>query len=200
MARYGFIHDKLDIKFLVLYIMARVAAPINFSTLTDLTLCDSGVDYFEFAEALAEMVESSHLTLIDERYAITDKGRRAGTACESGLPFSVKAKCNKNLAPLNGALRREAQVRATATPREDSGLNVCLSLDDETGNLLSIHLFSPNQEQADLLCQNFKARPERIFNQVLETLLAPEEETPPPQEPEAPDAKEPEAPDAAHEV
>ena len=27
MARYGFIHDKLDIKFLVLYLMARVAAP-----------------------------------------------------------------------------------------------------------------------------------------------------------------------------
>ena len=26
MARYGFIHDKLDIKFLILYFMARVAA------------------------------------------------------------------------------------------------------------------------------------------------------------------------------
>ena len=27
MARVGFIHDKLDIKFLILYIMSRVAAP-----------------------------------------------------------------------------------------------------------------------------------------------------------------------------
>ena len=26
MARYGFIHDKLDIKFLILYFMARVGA------------------------------------------------------------------------------------------------------------------------------------------------------------------------------
>ena len=30
MARHGFIHDKLDIKFLILYIMARVASPIDF--------------------------------------------------------------------------------------------------------------------------------------------------------------------------
>jgi len=50
MARYGFIHDKLDIKFLILYFMARVAAPIDFPTLTELTVCDDGIGYFEFAE------------------------------------------------------------------------------------------------------------------------------------------------------
>ena len=37
MARYGFIHDKLDIKFLILYFMARVAAPIDFPTLSAMT-------------------------------------------------------------------------------------------------------------------------------------------------------------------
>ena len=46
----GFIHDKLDIKLLVLYIMDRAAAPIDFATLTDLALCDEGVDYFQYAE------------------------------------------------------------------------------------------------------------------------------------------------------
>ena len=30
----GFIHDKLDIKFLILYLMARVAGPVDFTTLT----------------------------------------------------------------------------------------------------------------------------------------------------------------------
>ena len=63
MARYGFIHDKLDIKFLILYFMARVAAPIDFPTLTELTVCDDGIGYFEFAEAVSELVESGHLTL-----------------------------------------------------------------------------------------------------------------------------------------
>ena len=44
MSRTGFIHDKLDIKFLILYIMSRVAAPIDMPTLADLTMCDEGVD------------------------------------------------------------------------------------------------------------------------------------------------------------
>ena len=51
MARYGFIHDKLDIKLLILYFMSRVAAPVDFATVTGLTLCDDGIDYFLFAES-----------------------------------------------------------------------------------------------------------------------------------------------------
>ena len=86
MARYGFIHDKLDIKFLILYFMARVAAPIDFPTLTELTVCDDGIGYFEFAEAVSELVESGHLTLEDGLYSITEKGRENGAACESSLP------------------------------------------------------------------------------------------------------------------
>ena len=49
MSRTGFIHDKLDIKFLILYLMARVASPVDFATLADLTFCDDGVEYFDFA-------------------------------------------------------------------------------------------------------------------------------------------------------
>ena len=42
----GFIHDKLEIKFLILYITARVIEPIPFDTVWDLAMCDEGVDYF----------------------------------------------------------------------------------------------------------------------------------------------------------
>ena len=37
MAGHGFIHDKLEIKFLILYITARVIEPIPFDTVLDLT-------------------------------------------------------------------------------------------------------------------------------------------------------------------
>ena len=90
MAKAGFIHDKLDIKFLVLYLMARVASPVDFSTLADLTFCDDGVEYFDFAAALAELVDTGHLELKDDKYSITEKGRRNGKICESSLAYSVR--------------------------------------------------------------------------------------------------------------
>ena len=76
----GFIHDKLDIKLLVLYILDRAAAAIDFATLTDLSMCDSGVDYFQFAEAAAELLDSGHIAQDGEFYSITEKGRRTCAA------------------------------------------------------------------------------------------------------------------------
>lgn len=176
MARYGFIHDKLDIKFLVLYLMARTAAPIDFPTLTDLAMCDEGVDYFQFAEAVSELVETGHLSLEEDLYAITEKGRRNGAACESSLPYSVKRRCNTGLSRLNGVLRRNAQVRGESAPRPDGGFTVRLTLDDDGGSLLALELFSPTQEQAGRLIDGFKARPERVYNEVLSALLEGDEE------------------------
>ena len=88
----GFIHDKLEIKFLILYITARVIEPIPFDTVWDLAMCDEGVDYFDFSECLADLVKTGHLTLSEDGlYAITDKGLRNSRICESSLPYSVRA-------------------------------------------------------------------------------------------------------------
>ena len=48
--------DKLDIKFLILYIASRLIEPVGIDVLTDLALCDDGVDYFSFSECLNELV------------------------------------------------------------------------------------------------------------------------------------------------
>ena len=46
----GFIHDKLEIKFLILYIAARVSEPLPPEGMQELTMCDDGIDYFAYAE------------------------------------------------------------------------------------------------------------------------------------------------------
>ena len=176
MARYGFIHDKLDIKLLILYIMDRVAAPIDFATLTDLALCDSGVDYFQFAEASAELLESGHLTQDREFYAVTGKGRRACAAGESSLSPVVRRRCDQRLAPLNQALKRKAQVRSELRPRSD-GCDVCLMMDDDQGSLFSLTLLAPSREDGQRIADQFLRHPDRIYNGILGVLLAdPEKE------------------------
>ena len=172
MPRYGFIHDKLDIKFLILYLMARVAGPIDLAALTDLAMCDEGVDYFLFTQAAAELVESEHLLLEENLYTITDKGRKNGAICEESLPFSVRQKCDRSLARLNSRLRQDAQIRAEILPRpEGGGFTVRLILDDHQGNLMTLELYSPTQEQADRLSESFRANHDRIYRTLLAALL-----------------------------
>lgn len=171
MSRTGFIHDKLDIKFLVLYLMARVASPVDFPTLADLTFCDDGVEYFDFAESVAELVDTEHLTLEDGKYSITDKGRRNGKICESSLAYSVRRKCDQNLARVNGVLRRDAQVRTELLPREDGGVTLRLILDDDKGNIMTLDMLTVSPDQADRLAEKFRAEPEKLYHGILQVLL-----------------------------
>ena len=92
MVRYGFIHTKEDIKFLVLFAMDLLPFPVSFSTIVDLTTwCDEGFCYFELSEAFYEMVPTGHIEEIPDKgetlYAITEKGREATRISEKQLPY-----------------------------------------------------------------------------------------------------------------
>ena len=170
MAKYGFIHDKLDIKMLELYLTDRAAGPLAPDTLAELAMSHEGVEYFDFAEATAELVETGHLTLTEEGYVITEKGRENSAACESSLPFSVRRRCDEALGKVNLILRRRAQVRGEVQEDPQGVLTAKMALDDEKGNLLTLELTCPTREQAQALVAAFKARPERVYQGILESL------------------------------
>ncbi|HIT02776.1 MAG TPA: DUF4364 family protein [Candidatus Enterenecus merdae] len=172
MARFGFIHGKLDIKLLILYLLSRVAAPIDFATLTDLCLCDEGVDYFLYAEAAAELLDSGHLVQEAGHYAITDKGRRVCADGESSLSPVIRQRCDQRLTPLNAALKRRAQVRAGVEPLPGGAFQVRLDLEDDQGSLLSLSLLASTQEDGEQIARRFTDHPDRIYNGILGVLLS----------------------------
>ena len=166
----GFIQDDLDLKLLVLYIMDRAAGPITFLQLFELALCDAGVDYFSLNQAVGHMVATGQLTKEEERYAITDKGRRNSQICESSLPRSVRRHCDENLIKVNQALRQEAQVRAQIVDREDGTVTLCLTLEDGTSPLLQTALLVPGRLQAEQWAEAFKQDPATVYHGIIKLL------------------------------
>lgn len=170
MSPLGFIQDDLDLKLLVLYIMDRAAGPITFIQLFELALCDAGVDYFSLTQAVDHMVATGQLTRGEERYAITDKGRRNSQICESSLPRSVRQHCDHNLIQVNEALRREAQIRAQIVEEKNGTVNLCLTLEDDTSPLFHLTLFSPTRTQAEQWARTFQADPYAFYLNIIKLL------------------------------
>jgi hypothetical protein len=75
MERFGFIHEKLDIKIWILFILRRLPLAVSAETLAELTLLDSGIGYFDYADA-SELVETGHAEETENGYLITEKGKR----------------------------------------------------------------------------------------------------------------------------
>ena len=66
MQRLGFIHDMLDVKVLILFVMARVSYPVNIQQIYELSYQDDCLSYFDVCTAVPEMVKSGHLKELEE--------------------------------------------------------------------------------------------------------------------------------------
>ena len=166
MTRMGFIQDELDLKLLVMYIMARAAGPITFLQLYDIALCDAGVDYFSLNQAVQHLVTTGNLQKDGDLFSPTEKGRRNSEITDSSLPYSVRAKCDENLVALNDALRRQQQVQAQVEPQKDGTCHLSLLLADESGPLLKLSVLLPAPQEGAKAAERFRQSPDQLYHQI----------------------------------
>lgn len=174
MASVGFIQNEMDLKLLVLYIMSRAAGPITFLQLLELALCDAGVDYFSLTQAVDHMVATGQLSKEDDRFSITEKGRRNIEICESSLPYSVRMHCDENLIKVNEALRTEELIQTKTQDNEDGTYTLHLHLNDVGSPLLHLELLVPTWDQAAAMTKAFRADPAKFYYQITQLLTTEE--------------------------
>ena len=177
MQRLGFIHDMLDVKVLILFVMARVSYPVTSQEVYELCYQDDCLSYFDVCTAIPEMVKSGHLReMEDKKYTITEKGRADGSLTEDSIAFTVKQRAENAVAKYNRQIRRSSFVKTQVIPREKGDYSVIMSLDDEMGNLMTLELVAPDQRQAVRLSKLFERKAETVYNLTMTELLDDEEE------------------------
>ena len=171
----GFIRDKIEIKFLILYIAARVIEPLPLAGMQELTMCDDGIDYFAFSECLTDLVQTEHLALTEQgTYCITPKGIKNSEICETSLPVSVRERTDRNVAEYNRRLLRRSQVQGRVIPRENGSFTVELILRDDLQELARLQLMVATEEMAGDLAERFRKNPEEIYSRLITVLYPPE--------------------------
>ena len=177
MQRLGFIHDMMDVKVLILFVMARVGYPVNVQQIYELCFQDDCLSYFDVCTAVPEMVESGHLKKTEEEcYVITDKGRETAKLVEDSISFTVRQKAENAVDRFNRKVRRSSFVRTKVTQRESGDFSVVMSLDDEMGNLMTLELVAPDQRQANRLSRLMEKKAEAVYNLTMTELLDEEDE------------------------
>lgn len=163
MDSFGFIHGELDTKILILYVLRRLPRAVDGNTLAELCSCDTGVGWFDYADCLAGLVDSGHVTRLDgARYVITEKGSRNGEAAETSLPYSVRRKAAKLIAPIAERMERDAMIE-TSHEVTDSGVTVSLALSDGKGEICALRLLVPDTGAAERMEKAFRTDAEGIY-------------------------------------
>lgn len=178
MQRLGFIHDMLDVKVLILFVMSKVSYPVNVQQIYELCYQDDCLSYFDVCTAIPEMVSSGHLKeLENDTYEITDKGLADCALTEDSIAYTVKCKAENAVSRFNRQVRRSSYIKTQVIPRESGDFSVIMALDDEVGNLMTLELVAPNQRQALRLSKLFEQKAENLYSLTMAELLDEEEKT-----------------------
>lgn len=170
MEHFGFVREELDIKILILYILARLPGAVERESLADIVFCDGAVDYFVFSECLSELISTGHIVKENGKYEITEKGREDGAMIETSLPISVRDNADVGMLPVAERISREAMIR-TEHVNGNAGCTVKLSLSDGKGSVLKLSALVGDEDQAKIIERKFRNNAEEYYLRILNLFL-----------------------------
>lgn len=170
MEHFGFVREELDIKILILYILARLPGPVERESLADIVFCDGAVDYFVFSECLSELISTGHIVKENGKYEITERGREDGAMIETSLPISVRDNADVGMLPVAERIGREAMIR-TDYVNGTVGCTVNLSLSDGKGSVMKLSALVGDEDQAKNIEKKFRNNAEEYYMRILNLFL-----------------------------
>jgi len=177
MERRGFIHDMLDVKVLILYVMSLVEMPISAQTIYELCLQDDCLSYMDVQQAIPQMVETGHLQRVGEdMYVITDKGRDTEQLTNDSIAFPVRHRAKTAVENLNHTAKQEQFIHTELKEGENGEYVVCMTLNDHHGQLMHLELTMPSRLQAKRVEAAYRKNPDLIYQSVIIGLMEEAEE------------------------
>lgn len=175
MERHGFVRSELELKTLILFALRCAACPVAFDNLSDMVLRDDAIDYFEYINALNDLVRTEHIHRENkndtELYFISKKGIKNLDICENNLAVSVREHTKKAVEFIMHKVRRKADIDAHLVEHKDGSLTVVCKLRDDSGELMSLELSVITREQGQSIINSFENRAENIYNVLLSAML-----------------------------
>ena len=173
--RRSLLRDELEIKTYILLILKHFYEPVPVEVLNELSL-DRVSNYFEFMDALHDLKNSGMVDEINHNYMITVKGRYMLQAVEKSLRHSTRRHVSEEVEKIIAKRRRDQAITANVRQDGDS-YRIDLALDADHGPILKLELRTFDKSSADKLAASFRAKAEKVYLNIIDTLTESEEDT-----------------------
>ncbi|MBQ8509345.1 MAG: DUF4364 family protein [Clostridia bacterium] len=182
--------DKNDIKIFILYLLKNLKYPLDFNTISDIVVQDEFVNYFDFAECFAELLDAGTIEQLrvgdvqteavtgkngrpekkSELYRITDNGVQVVEQLQSNLLNMIREKSLKSAMRLLSFKSRGSEVRCSTEPRPDGRWDLHCEVIEGGSALMKLQLVIETKYQLDKMVYNFNERPEVVYRGIISLL------------------------------
>ncbi len=171
--RPGGLTNSTEIRLLLCYLVKN-AGPISRKEIEDALMEEALVNYFEIGSCLDDITKQKLVTLENDRYIITDKGRKVAQELAYDLPRSVRERAVAAVLRSQTWARKEAEYSARISEKNDGHCTIRCTIKALDQELFCLNIGTPDRLSAELVKKQFILKGNEIY-QMLITKLTEEE-------------------------
>ena len=176
--RPGGLTDSTEIRLLLCYLVKN-AGPITRTEIENALMEEQLVNYFEIGSCLDDITRQQLVTLKEDRYSITEKGRKVAQELAYDLPRSVRERAvistaiwTSRWAVLRSQTwaRKEAEYSARITEKPDGHCSIRCTIKALDQELFCLDIGTPDRLSADLVKKQFILKGNEIYQMLITKL------------------------------
>lgn len=165
--------EKFEIKVFILYLLKSLNIPLDYDTISEIVVQDGFVNFFDFADCFADLVDAGQIDAFFETeiptYLISETGRETVSNVETKVYNTVREQALRSAQRLIALRRDGIRVSSDMVPCED-GFTIKCSVTDSTKTLLNVEVFVTEERYAHQLRGNFDDNTNIIYNGIMALL------------------------------
>lgn len=173
-----FINDtekQIKNKLIVLYTLNKIDKNITNRDFTEFFLENELFNYFELQQTFDEMIKNNLIMSFNSRnetyYKITPSGIKTLELFNDKIASRIKNKLDKLLEFKISSIKNTSEINATYRKIEETDYEVNILIKEFNRVLLKLDINVVSEEQAQIVCENFKSNTSLIYSKIINLLL-----------------------------
>lgn len=166
-------------KLMILHMLRQVNFPLTENQISEFFLSGDYTNYFTLKEVLAELTAASLITVEaihnTSRYEITEEGENTLEFFDKKIPSVIVEDIEKYLKDNRFKMRNEVSNTSDYYKSTSGEFVVHSEVREAKSVLLSIDVSVPDEEQAQMMVNNWKNKSSDIYSYLLKTLMTQED-------------------------
>lgn len=166
--------EKNDIKIFILYLLKNIGYPLDFTNVNDIMVQDEFVNYFDFAECFAELIDAKNIEEFNDGgvtlYRITDQGISVAESLESELYQLIREKSLKSALRLLDFKKRGSLTKCSYKELDEGGYEFTCFIRDGSEEIFKCTLKVDNKKMLDRMLYSFDKSPENAYRGMISLL------------------------------
>lgn len=162
----GGLRNTKEIRILICYLLASVNTPFRKEDIIDILQENGLANYFEITTALSDLIDKGSILIKNGLCTPGESARMIAKQLDGTIPTAVRQRTLTAALQLLTRMKREEENTVEIT-HTNNGIQVTCHISGGDMELMSLSLYVPDLQQANLVKQNFQQDPDIIYRAML---------------------------------